>query len=172
LATLLLWHATRNLITGSAETSERQLRAYVTLVGGQMRIVNLNTGSLGVSIDIELRNSGQTPAYNFTTWVRPPQVLDKDAVPFGPPADVSERTGSSIVGSAANVTINYTIPLTEQEAINSGSKRIFVWGGADYTDAFGVPRYFRFRSASGPPVGGPNWQGWSLQPHKLGYEAN
>ena len=178
VATLLLWVAIRNLVEGSSDTSERQLRAYVTLAGGQMRIVNLTGGGLGVSIDIELKNSGQTPAYGFTTWVRPPEVHDKDAVPFGPPTPLSERTGSSIVGSGANVTVNYTIPLTDQDAINNGSKRIFVWGGADYTDAFGVARYFHFRSASGPSIvnvdatGRINWQGWSLQPHRLGYEAN
>jgi hypothetical protein len=59
-------------------------------------------------------------------------------------------------------------------SVRNKTKAIFVWGGADYVDAFKRKRHFIFRmKMAGPEQPLPNGgMGWPLTPHPLGYEAN
>lgn len=178
IATFLLWRSTRKLVLGAESTAERQLRAYVTVVGGGISTVHLREGGIGLQVTVELRNASQTPAYRFSTWIKPPEILPNDAVPYGLPASLEERTGFSIVGPGGSAHITYVIPLTDVASLVSKNKRLFVHGGADYQDAFGKDRTFIFRSVSGEPMclvsgtGDPVLQGMPLQPHRSGYDAS
>jgi hypothetical protein len=167
VATFLLWF-------GGERHAERQLRAYVTIVGGGMTLVNLVEGGMGLLINLELKNSGQTPGYNFTTWIKEPKLLDKDDLPFGPATPFSERTGTSIIGPGASVHINWTMPIDAAgvAAIGNGSKKVFVWGGADFIDAFKKPRFFIFRSVNAQGILNAPGARIGVNPHKAGYEAN
>src|SRR5689334_13527367 len=60
-------------------TANRQLRAYVSVVSGSMMVVQLKDGGLGITVHVELKNSGQTPGYKFLTWMKPPLILDSEA---------------------------------------------------------------------------------------------
>jgi hypothetical protein len=171
--TWFLWRVTRRMVKGGERTAERQLRAYVFISDGAVR-----TDQSQFSITVVLRNFGLTPASDFSTWIDC-GVYPFDNIPFPKiPKPHDQRTGTSIVGPTAEVTITTVyFPLGPIDAIRGGQSAIFAWGGADYLDAFGKRRYFTFRMRmSGvefqmPGGGGLPW-GWSLKPHPIGYEAN
>jgi hypothetical protein len=65
------------------------------------------------------------------------------------------------------------------DRVQAQAMTIYVWGRADYEDAFDKPRHFIFRCAMNGATGAPHdhngtvvGTGWSLGPHRLGYEAN
>lgn len=168
------------IITGymasiSKDTARRQLRAYVHVLAGQIRLVNINQEGMGLDIGIELRNSGQTPAYDFSTWIEQPVVQVSDAVPFTIEKPMSDRDGFSITAPGGSVNLRFVIPISEDDlsAIRQGEKKVFVWGGTNYTDAFGDERYTRFRMINGP-IYSLNKAGdvAPLAPHRIGYDAN
>lgn len=165
--------AAKKAVELSDRTAQLQLRAYVTLVAGKIQVVNVTQGGRAIQITIELKNSGQTPGYQFTTWIKPPQILDKDAVPFGPATPIGERTGVSIIGPGSNVAMTWILAATEDELADllAEKKKLFVWGGADYTDIFKEKRFFTFRAANAPFTAGLDYP-VAVQPHKAGYEAN
>jgi hypothetical protein len=173
VATVFLWRATRNLVEDGKDSSERQLRAYVSLDGGIVVQANVNNGP-GYLVRIELKNYGSSPGYDFTTWIMPPQILQVDAVPFGPSRPLSERTGQSIIGPHSSVWINWFAGMSPDElvAIRAREKGIFIWGGADYKDAFGHARKFIFRCLITGEQTEINGTAWALAPHKQGYEAD
>jgi hypothetical protein len=171
LATFGLWYATWRLVRGADQNAERQLRAYVSLVGGAM--VHATVDNLpGYLVQIELKNGGTTPGYEFTTWIMGPQVLSLDEVPFGPPRPESDRTSKSIIAPNTSAWINHYAIWNrgELEDVRNRKRAVFVWGGGDYKDAFGHPRKFIFRLMISGIEGTPN--GWALSPHPLGYEAD
>jgi len=170
-ATGFLYLATRNLVEGADKKDERQLRAYVAILSGGIAPATVNGGP-GYRIIVEFKNSGQTPGYQFSTWIMPPEIRAVDAIPFGAPLPKEQRTGSSIIGPGANANqVRFGIwSQTEIDEIRNGTKALFVWGGADYTDIFGHDRYFIYRIAvSGMEDSGNSW---ALKPHKMGYDAN
>jgi hypothetical protein len=173
--TALLFVATWLLWFGGERHSEKQLRAYVTLLSGGIQVVNITHGGQGFRINIELKNSGQTPGYDFTTWIKPPVILDKDALPFDQPRPMNERTGMSIIGPGASTWINWTLLASPQDIADvlAETKKIFVWGGADYRDIFGYRRFFVFRDVNAPFTQGiAPGASTPLRPHKAGYNAN
>lgn len=171
LFTIVLALATRELVEDAAQNAEKQLRAYVAIQGGSVVQANVDGGP-GYRVLVEFKNSGQTPGYKFTTWMRPAEIRPIDTVPFGLPLPKEERNGSSIIGPGAGANqIRFGVwSPAEIDEIRKGTKAIFIWGGADYTDIFGHDRHFIYRIAiSGLEDSGG---GWALKPHKLGYDAN
>lgn len=98
-----------------------------------------------------------------------------DAVPFpAQPKPLSERVNRSIIAPGALAPVITESAMIDLASVRNKTKAIFVWGGADYVDAFKRKRHFIFRmKMSGPEQllsnGG---MGWPLTPHPLGYEAN
>ena len=170
-AARVIWE-TAGVVT--RDSAERQLRAYVFVTSG---VVALANGDAGVIVTVDFENSGQTPGHDFTTWARV-QVADAHAEPFGPAPLPEQRPGPTVVPPRGHIQVSGSHPVTSDElqAIRGRSKAVFVWGGCDYRDAFGNPRQFIFRSAvNGPEIsgssGGQAWRGWTLRPHKAGYES-
>ena len=54
----------RDTLSIMKDTAERQMRAYVTYSDGQ---ISFSGGSYATSVKV--KNSGQTPAYNLTSWI-------------------------------------------------------------------------------------------------------
>ncbi len=155
----------------SADAVVAQLRAYVGINSGSVTPATVNNAP-GLRVHVELKNSGITPAFDFTTWIKI-LVADKDAPPpFTEPIPVVERGAKSIVTGGASVHINWSgvWAAGDLEKVRAGIGAIFVWGGCDYRDAFQNPRSFIFRCMmSGPEDAGT---GWALKPHPTGYEGN
>jgi hypothetical protein len=166
--------AAKESVALTQDTATRQLRAYVTLTGGGAELVNIRDQGFGLRVQITLRNSGQTPAYEFTTWIGQPVIKETGDLPFTDPTPLAERNGSSITGPGAEAHLVQVISVSEAElaALRMRTLRLFVWGGADYTDVFGQRRFFKFRCVNGAEIVPPQGQGWSIGPHRLGYQAS
>jgi hypothetical protein len=98
-----------------------------------------------------------------------------DAVPFpAQPKPLSERVNRSIIAPGALAPVVTESAMIDLASVRNKTKAIFVWGGADYVDAFKRKRHFIFRmKMAGPEQPLPNGgMGWPLTPHPLGYEAN
>lgn len=174
VATIILAVFTIGLWWSGKDTATRQLRAYLGVFGGEMKIVNLIEGGLGLVVHVEFRNFGQTPAYDLTTWSAPPVVDASNAVPFTDPEPPENAEGRSIAFRDAGVNITRTIAISQADidAVRAGTQRVFFWGAVSYEDAFGKRRSFSFKMVNGERVFGQPWEGWALAPHRLGYEAN
>ena len=174
IAALLQFSALIWTIGVMRSSAQRQLRAYVGIVGGEMTYINLIEGGYGLDIHIMLKNFGQTPGYKLTTWIKPPQILDKGVIPFDEPIPINERNGESFLGPGGEFHIRWTIPIadTDLASINDGSKKIFVWGGLDFIDAFRRQRHFIFRMINSNLTVRTIGERFALQPHKAGYDAN
>lgn len=171
-ATFFLWLATRDLVHDAKENSERQLRAYVFIQGAEIRLVNDDTAVMAFVV---LKNFGQTPGYQFKTWTNI-RIGEINEQAFGEKKPAAQ---DSIIGPSADLSApSQFIPITqaERDAINGGTKKIYVWGEAVYTDAFGTGRKFIYKGYNGGLemvtneniTGRVLWRGWGLNPQ--GYE--
>jgi len=159
----------RQTVKTMEDTAERQLRAYVFITDG-----NISIDPTTFRIFIKLRNSAQTPGYEFSTWLGGGIYRDDDS-PF--PLDtkpLGERSVASIIGPGETVDIdsrNSSISQEEISAIIDEYLAIFVWGGCDYTDTFGKRWSFVFRMKVSSPA--MSAEGgvlvWGLKPAAIGY---
>jgi len=151
-------------------TAKRQLRAYVTIVGGHMRVKNVN-GQPSLEIFIQFKNSGQTPGERLATW-RDKAIGNPKDRPFtdAPPPD--KRGPTSIIGPGATADLTtFIIGVSNDDgnAIIRGAKRVFVWGEIGYRDIFGKDHFLRFKCTNSDH----NTDGvWALAPHEDGYETD
>jgi hypothetical protein len=147
IITLMLWGATVRLVREGKKTAERQLRAYVSIVGGHIKVIQMDSGHLYIRGNLELKNSGQTPAYKFAPWTII-DVLDSGIEPV----ERSESGQESIFGPGASSEVDPVKgPLDEStiQDIRKGKKVIWVWGEFSYTDTFGNHFVFEHRSRNG-----------------------
>jgi hypothetical protein len=148
LATLALWLATRKLVRGAEDTAERQLRAYVTVIGGSLCIQNKTIHGV-----LELKNSGQTPAYELTIWSQM-KIQPSDETFVEEPPRHDDSTLAKIVvgpGSTTNPRDRLEIPADNDislPAIRNGKAWVYIWGRIDYRDAFKCKRFAEFRLRS------------------------
>jgi hypothetical protein len=130
--TFTLWLATNKLWVASENTAKRQLRAYVFICDA--RRITAHIPALGVSI--EIKNTGQTPAYDVTLYTG--AVFDAD--PFTSIRPALKKEGFYLIGPGEFVTHRMTLEpvLTANELIliQSGKVKVFVYGFCDYRDAF------------------------------------
>jgi hypothetical protein len=159
-ATLALWLSTRRLVKGAEATAKRQLRAYVVT---KIKDVVLPGSAVEhvFAIRMDIKNAGQTPAYDlriisrtkFVDYPFPPRfdfsipfVEDPSQGTLGPQQDVEAESRSD--------------PLTEADWAQifsvTSAKRLCTWGRVAYTDIFKEPQYTNFcvghlfeRSATG-----------------------
>jgi len=144
------------------------------IVGGSIIYKSLIEGGECLHVHIDLKNFGNTPGYKMTTWIKQPKILGNDAVPFDSPTPLAERTGESIMAPSGTFFIDWILPINIEDisALNDGSKKIYIWGGVDFIDAFGKNRYFIFRMTNSDGAIIKLGDGFALRPHKAGYDAN
>jgi hypothetical protein len=169
VGTLFLWLATRRLVRGSEKTAKAQLRAYIFIHQGEIKLINNDTAIIA---DLTLKNFGATPGYDFKSWTNI-RIGATDEPIFGQRKSPAQ---TSIIGPLSDISApSQFIPITpdERSAINNGVKKIFVWGEAAYTDAFGTSWTFLFKATNGGLevtnteniTGRLLWRGWaSTQP--------
>lgn len=172
-ATAFLYGATRDLVRGAKETTERQLRAYVSIDGTSARLlfdsngepILVERGEKIIEGYVRLKNFGQTPGRDFKSWVK---IKIAEDAPFN---EVSEGLGRGIISpqGEANMPVHWMVSDVDLAAIRNETKRIFVWGAAEYVDIFGRDRFFKFyrRNAKEYPPGC-----WALEQADKPEEAN
>jgi hypothetical protein len=151
----------------SRNTAKRQLRAYIGMYGESITLLQVS-GQSFLEGYVSLKNFGQTPAYGHSCWVR----IDVTAAaqpPFNLSASGLTRAIIAPDGEA-NLPVHWG-PVSAQDMsdIRNEIKRIFVWGAAEYVDAFGHERYFRFYYWNAKETPG---KGWGLIPSDKPDEAN
>lgn len=179
VATWFLYGSTRDLVQGAERTAERQLRAYVCLVGGA--VVWKEAFNKYFRAHAIFKNSGQTPGHHLMTWANI-VVDDFSATPFiEAPPEARSDDPRSIIAPQGETHISRIRRMEDGDLadIRSGKKAIFFWGCVDYIDAFDQRRYFIFNCRMyGVDVFIPSGEvgkddlGWELVPHPAGYKAN
>jgi hypothetical protein len=151
------------------DNTQRQLRAYVSTNVISMKLDASNKPDVFVT----MKNFGQTPAYIYSHWaclaVRDftmENYRTGEPTPALPPNPIPTLPGKSMIGPG-DVRHKWLVafcdepskldnrPLTNDEraALRLGTKVIYLYGEAAYTDAFGVPRYSRYRVFSNDSIG-------------------
>jgi hypothetical protein len=157
---------TEHLITDGRQSSERQLRAYVSIDKASVAAIGHTLRAV-----IELRNSGQTPAHDLTTRTRVSTHAAGEV--FIPPPLGDAELSKMIVGpgtivspeSELEIPADNTAVLT---ALQNGTAVIYVFGRTEYRDVFDKPRHLDFRLRSVRVENGR----WILKPTPNGNEGN
>jgi hypothetical protein len=138
------YYETKRQADIALDTERRQLRAYVTFEDGKLIVSN------PVSADIQIKNSGQTPAFGFTSWVgirlinSVADTNDDEFFKFTETPAASQDIGAQ---SIRHLRPQNSLNLSEADflAIRRGRKRIVIWGIAKYRDSFQRCQFSTFR---------------------------
>jgi hypothetical protein len=137
-ATGFLYAATRDLVRDAKETSNRQLRAYVS--GTVVHISSFDKDEL-VTFKFKVENSGQTPArvvVHHAEVIVAPEPLPETYV-FPDITTTLSNPANVFPGKSFEGTITSIRPFTleERTKIIDGSARIYCCGEIFYEDVFG-----------------------------------
>lgn len=147
-----LWSAGERQLSHLSDTAERQLRAYINNVSAT--VSNVGAGQF-VEVRVEIKNFGQTPAYN----VRHHSQLTLAHFPWNESAIDSVPLSTSTMGPGANAfnLVRSSQALTEELLIGllTGRYACYVEGRVTYVDAFGRERFTNYRLWVGGDRGFP-----------------
>jgi hypothetical protein len=173
LVTLFLWLATRNLVRGADDTSQRQLRAYVGVQQIELRCVGFGIPdyqpaprTIGYQhkdlLLVTLKNYGLTPAYDVRLWV------NWYTMPYGErlPADFAYPDYGGIDPGVPQPTLTQVILHKDQEhvaiiaifdlrpfiATRQEKSSMYIYGHITYRDIY--QRRWRATFCQ-------NWEPWS-----------
>ncbi len=134
------------------DTEKRQLRAYV-VVNTAGAII---TKELVLRVDVEIKNSGQTPAYDGEARTRIVPIQSGDPEP--PLAVENVQADTFIIGAGGSVTAEPEMPITADviPAYQKLDRIIYVVGKVTYSDIFGCRRYLIFKYR-GKRFDGAHW---------------
>ncbi len=127
------WYTRQQWIT-AGDVEERQLRAYVTADSADISVT-----ALKISATISIKNSGQTPAYEFREWSR---AFTNDVKnPIDPPFKLNPLFSKTILGPQTAFFAKAELPIDPQNAVlmpalQNGAAIFYVVGGSEYADAF------------------------------------
>jgi hypothetical protein len=163
IATFLLWH-------GAEVTAERQLRAYIGIHAMEVTVAPFAGGGFAFIARAELRNFGQTPAYEVV--VQSNAAVDlPEARPFGGIQGPAKSAGSAIAFKDAGMHVSQGWQISEADAnaIRDRTKSVFLWGTVKYRDAFRKEHFFTFRLINAQQI---NQTIYAMAPHPMGYEGD
>jgi hypothetical protein len=171
IGTVFLYLATRDLVKGSDDSSQRQLRAYIGLQGSETTVYPFEKGGFAFIAHAELRNYGQTPAYDLTMKSNV-KIDAAEKVPFDDLAGLNKGV-PSIAFRDAPFQIYLGWPISEEDkvALYERRKVFFFWGDVTYRDAFDKWHHFKFRLISGQIQTGTTGV-YTMAPYGRGFEAD
>jgi hypothetical protein len=165
IVAFLLWYAVNTLVRERREASKtqsavaqstlrtmqdtacRQLRAYVN-VDSVLRVDDPgDVDRVGFAIQVEVRNSGQTPAYDLFQWAKI-EVREFPLADRMPIHCVDGGSRAILAPGAKTVTFpayRHGLSQHEVDAILENQAAIYVYGEIDYRDTFGKRRLTQFR---------------------------
>ena len=159
-------------VADSRKSSERQLRAYVLLEGGNVydaSKIGLSSIQSGVKIlpewtnyvamDMTIKNSGQTPARKVRHWAQLAICTAAEEHTLVPPITLDEQQ-ASVIGPGTPITKSLVLlpfPLAEPvlTQLKNHEKGIYLYGKIVYEDWFGEERHTVYRlrySGIWPPI--------------------
>ena len=125
------------------ETAEKQLRAYITI--SETHICNI-AEVFPPKAFFQVKNSGQTPAYNVRLFC---QVMIRPFPYDGPfPVDYKQQGTSAVIGPGLSLTNNIPFPNFPMDAIPlliEGKAILYIYGEMYYRDIFKKEHVTKFR---------------------------
>lgn len=160
--TAKLWGATKHALRETKETAERQLRAYLSI--NIARITQQNRSEFRTIT--EIKNFGQTPAYNVRVWSilgafdpsEPRNFIKAEAIET-----------YSMLGPGGNFDLKAALRDQSPEQVQhiiGGTRQVYLWGEIRYHDAFMTERGFSFRIVADLSTSEP----WGFRPTPDGNE--
>jgi len=150
-----LWESGERQLQHLTETAERQLRAYVFPI--EARLTRFSAGEVP-ECKIVAFNSGQTPAYRLTHVARF-VLADFPLKEVLPDCRASEATSTTNLAPQAPLdklgAAHWLLSETAEVRLRKGEAAIYLYGRIDFFDAFGRPRWVKYRYMTGGDVGFP-----------------
>jgi hypothetical protein len=135
IATYLLYRATKKLVMGAEDTAKRQLRAYISITGGEL--VEVIDGAQHFGFQVHFKNAGQTPAYDVVSGARCTLTDLPRTTPL-PDVPLTEKSRSTF-GPGIDSSLFPTFKLLKPEqktSIDARKAAINIHGRIEYRDAF------------------------------------
>jgi hypothetical protein len=135
---------TERIIATMTDTAVRELRAYVGITTARITFFQ----ERAPLIEILIKNSGKTPAYDAGMWISGrlgPYPLDMPLPP--PPAGFLTSRSILAPGEEPHAMV-WKHPIIDEDdmpILGTPELTIFIFGEIVYRDAFGYPRFTRFR---------------------------
>jgi len=133
----------------SRKASERQLRAYLSVVIGQGGHIQDRPNGVRFEGSPIIRNSGQTPAYKVRLWHRA-EVLPNNVIPnFDFTIVETNETSEATIGPQETRHMRVVVPGLIADVDVHGAQYgvgpcLWIWGLIKYEDAFGYARFTKF----------------------------
>lgn len=151
------------------DTTERQLRAYIGVPGGTIKLLK-NLDGVKAHVMVNSKNAGQTPAYNVRSWIALQIAiypLNKTLVQ--PPPDAKYPISILSPGSEHSLFSDITITSEQLPLLGTIQATIYVYGEILYKDVFEKEWFTKYRFLYG---GDEGTQGNRLRIDLEGNEAN
>jgi hypothetical protein len=130
------------------DTAKRQLRAYV--IPSAFKIRKVRVGAVA-EITLELKNTGQTPAYELRAlaqaFIAEGGCASQFKARFTSGSDVNTSRGIIGAGGWMRFRVEFNVPVSQElmDKIQSGELELGVFGVASYRDAFNRRRLITFK---------------------------
>jgi hypothetical protein len=153
--TFTLWWSTRGLVNEAKDSSQRQLRAYISV--DPKLVFNWAHKTFVLAISFHIHNHGQTPGteilHEFSMDILDsplPSALSFEGLMFR-----YDQNTTLFPKAEVPVRLTFNRLLTSQETsdVELGKRRFHIWGVMSYRDAFDEPRTTRYSFS----FGGPNF---------------
>jgi hypothetical protein len=154
-ATDRMWDAGERQLRHLAETSERQLRAYVFPI--EAVLTKFSAGEVP-ECRIVAFNSGQTPAYRLTHVARFvfADFPLKEVLPECRAAEANSMTNLAPKAPLPKLgEAHWLLSEAAEVRLRKGDAAIYLYGRIDFIDAFGRTRWVKYRYITGGNVGFP-----------------
>ena len=142
----VLSHATRRLVRDAKETAKRELRAYVSIAVGEIKIIEVGRETIIEAVGV---NHGKTPAHNVR-YCGSIEILDHPLpYDFHMSEPIGEATSGTVLfpGKESKSTCTRAAKLTLEEAnrlTSSDVSRVYIHGSVIYEDVFGETQNSQF----------------------------
>ena len=146
-ATYSLWKATQQLVTGAENTSERQLRAYVTLDRIMTnKVINADGQIVSIGFQPIFVNSGQTIARKVAYYSTIAYFIGDETPDAKFSTMPNELIISAIIGPSQTELGPATDKIKSTDFVDLIRQRVavLVYGAVSYTDVFEKPRRTEF----------------------------
>ncbi|HXR95662.1 MAG TPA: hypothetical protein VN718_07285 [Rhizomicrobium sp.] len=160
ISTAGLWWVTVKIRSDGKVSSERQLRAYISVLA--CRLEKFAVGE-EICVSFRARNHGQVPASavhsTYRVGIFPPNPVNKSADNSIPAKDdVVKFTLFPKADSTLVFRSSRALSDNDFDAIKANRVHIHVWGVTSYNDGFGKVRITKFDTSTGGDDPGSYWQ--------------
>jgi hypothetical protein len=139
-----MWIATQKALRHAEETAERQLRAYVHISRAAIKFEPPEIPEW----HLEIKNFGQTPAYNVRQWTHI-WITERPLKEVLPTPGSDFQMSSSVLPPGNHEIMIWKkdppIPAASLSLIGTAVGTVYIYGEIKYTDAFKKQRFTRYR---------------------------